>query len=287
MSWTWIVLVAAILGGFVVAVCYSRPGRGDAAGGRPPSTVKAHEVQLGRCVGGRVAAVHVQAGQRVEPGQVLVTFEAQELSARRDQAQCRLASARAALERAVHGPSPEEVAEAKAAADAARARLERARAGPRPEQVRQAQAGLDAALAEERCADADFARAERLASARAVSQAEYDAALAARDLKRSRAIAARAALDLLLHGSRPDEITEAQADFDRARAHYELLHRGTRSEDRAAAEAAVALAQAQLAEAEAALRDTVLTAAEPCVIVAVTVRPGSVVAAGQPVVVAR
>jgi hypothetical protein len=31
----------------------------------------------------------------------------------------------------------------------------------------------------------------------------------------------------------------------------------------------------------------VLTAAEPCVIVAVNVRPGSVVAAGQPVVVAR
>src|SRR5262249_40122862 len=78
----------------------------------------------------------------------------------------------------------------------------------------------------------------------------------------------RAALDLLLHGSRPDEIAEARAEFDRAQAHYELLHRGTRSSERAAAEAAVALAPAQLAEAEAALRVAAVTAAGRGAIVA-------------------
>jgi HlyD family secretion protein len=277
-SWKWIVLTAAILGSFAAAAFSIRSSRGDAEELRPTGIVKAQDVQLGSRVAGRVAAVHVQAGQQVEPGQVLVTFEAQELTARRDQAQSRLAAAQAALERGGSGPLPEEIAGAKAAADAARARLERARAGFRPEQKRQAKGELDAALAEQKHTDEDFSRTERLLSKGAASRTEYDAARAARDRTRHRAAGAQAALDLLLHGSRPEEIAEAQAEFDRVQAHYELLRRGPREEERAAAAAAVALAQAQLAEADASLRETVVTAAERCVIAEVKVRPGSVVA---------
>jgi len=287
LSWKWIVLIAAILGSLAVAAINFHPGRGSAEEVRPPSAGQGQEVQLGYRVGGRVAAVHVQAGQVVEPGQALVTLEAQELTARRDQAQSRLDAARAALKRAVDGPLPEEIAEAKATVDVARARLDRVRVGPRKEQKRKAQADLDAALAEKKHADADFARAEGLVSQGAVTRADYDAAFATRDQAHHRVIAARATLDLLLEGSRPDEIAEAKAEFDRVEARYKLLHHGTRSEDRAAAEAAVALAQAQLAEAEAALRETVVTAAERSMIAEVKVRPGSVVAAGQPVIVAR
>lgn len=287
LSWKWIVLIAAIMGSIAVAAFSLRPGRSVADEARLPNAAKAHEVQLGSRVGGRVAAVHVQQGQLVELGQVLVTFEAQELIARRDQAQSRLAAAQAALERAVDGPLPEEIAEAKAAADAARARLERAGAGPRQEQKRRDRAELDAALAVQTHADADFARAERLMSHAAVAQAEYDTALAARDQARHRVTAAEATLDQLLHGSRSEEIAEVQAEFNRVQAHYELLRRGTRSEDRAAAAAAVALAKAQLAEAEATLRETVVITAERCVIVQVKVRPGSVVAAGESVIVAH
>ncbi|HKI31484.1 MAG TPA: efflux RND transporter periplasmic adaptor subunit, partial [Gemmataceae bacterium] len=287
MLWKWIELFAVVLGSLAAAGFWFWPGRGDADEVRLPGTVEAQEVQLGSRVGGRVAAVHVQEGQLVEPGQVLVTFEAQELSARRDQAQGRLAAAQAALERAIHGPLPEEIAEAQAAADAARARLERTRAGAREEHKRQAQGELGAVLAEQRQADEDFARAERLVSVAAVSRAEYDAALAVRDRARHRVRVTQAARDLLLHGSRPEEIAEAQADFERVQAHCKLLRRGTRDEDRAAAAAAVAQARAQLAEAEATLRETVVTATERCVVEGVTVRPGSVLAAGQPVIVAH
>jgi CHAT domain-containing protein len=128
---------------------------------RLPGTVEVQEVRLGSRVGGRVAAVHVKGGQLVEAGQVLVTFEPGDLAARRDQAQGRLAGARAARERAEHGPLPEEIAEARAAAEAARARLERARAGHREEQKRQARGDLDAALAEQRQADEELDRARR------------------------------------------------------------------------------------------------------------------------------
>jgi HlyD family secretion protein len=287
MPWKGIGLFAVVLGSLAAAGFWFWPGRGDIKELWLPGTVEALEVKLGSRVGGRVAAVHVQGGQLVEPGQVLVTFEAQELPARRDQAQARLAAAQAALERGIHGPLPEEIAEAQAAAAAARARLERTWAGSREEQKRQAQGDLDTALAEQRQADENFARVERLVIGGAVSRAEYDAALTVRDRARHRVRVAQAALDLLLHGSRPEEIAEAQAEFDRVQAHYELLRRGTRDEDRAAAAAAVAQAQAQLAEAEATLRETVVTAPERCIIAVVTVRPGSVVAAGQPVVVAH
>ena len=53
---------------------------------RLPGTVEVQEVRLGSKVGGRVAAVHVRESQVVEAGQLLVTFEAPELAARRDQA---------------------------------------------------------------------------------------------------------------------------------------------------------------------------------------------------------
>ena len=276
LPWRRIGLVAVLLGGLAVAGSWLWPGRRGA-----------EEVSLASRVGGRVAVVNVAEGQRVEAGQVLVTLEAQELTARRDQAAAKLAAAQAALERVVHGPLAEEIAEARAAAEAARARLERTLAGPREELIRQAQGERNALLAEQRQAEEEYGRAERLVRTAAISRAEYGAALAVREKVGQRARAARAALDLLLHGSRPEEIAEARADWERLQAHWELLRRGAREEDRAEAAAVAAEARAKLAEAEAVLRETVVTAAERGLVAAVTVRPGNVAAAGQPVVVVR
>ena len=286
LPWKWIALLAVVMGSLAVVGSAYRSGRVEAAEGRSSRTVKTKEVQLSSRVGGRVAVVHVQEGQLVEQGQVLITFESQELTSRRDQAQGRLAAAKAALARGVRGPLPEELAVARAAADVAQARLKRARAGAREEQKRQAQGELDAALADQRHADEDFVRAELLLGKNAISQAEYDTARAGRDRARHRISVAQAARDLTLRGSE-EEIAEAKAEFERVQAQYELLRHGTREEDRTAAEAAVAQAQAQLAESEATLRETVVLAAERCVVEAVNVRPGSVVAAGQTVIVAH
>jgi multidrug efflux pump subunit AcrA (membrane-fusion protein) len=285
MAWKWVGLFAVVLGGLAALGFWLRPGRG-ADEVRAPGVVEAPEVRLGSRLGGRVAAVHVEEGQLVEAGQVLVTFEARELTARRDQVQAQLAAARAAQDRVVHGPLAEELAEAQAAADAAHARLDRAQAGPREEQTRQAQGELEVAQAEQRKADLDFARAERLVRTAALSQADYDAALVARERAGSRVRIAQAALEQL-RGARPEEVAEARADFARLQARSDLLRRGARQEDRDAAAAAVAHAQAQLDEAEAALREAVVTAPERGVVAAAAARPGSVVAAGQPVVVFR
>lgn len=275
-------VVLVILGAAGMA-CYRPWGRGPETL-RLPGTVEVQEVRLGSKVGGRVAAVLVTEGQVVEPGQVLVRFERDELVARRDQAAQRVASAKAALTKANAGPLPEEVTEAKGAADAARARLAKAKAGFREENRRQAEHDLETAAADLKQAEEDFSRVKQVYGMVAGSLADYTAAVAALDRARGRFKAARATLDMMLAGSRPEDITEAEAELVRYEAKWKFLARGTRDEDKAAAYAALAEAEAHLAEAETNLREATVVAPEKAVVEVVWVRPGALVPAGQPAV---
>ena len=56
--------------------------------------IEADEIRLGSRVGGRVAKVHVEEGQRVESGQVLVELEPYDLLEQEKEAQATLAAAR-------------------------------------------------------------------------------------------------------------------------------------------------------------------------------------------------
>ncbi len=275
-----VVVPALVLVGVAAAAWYFWPRASGQEVLRLPGTVEVQEVRLGSKVGGRVTAVPVREGQTVEAGTELVRFEAQELVARRDQAKHRVAAARAAHEKAIKGPLPEEVAEAKAAAEAAKARLALANAGFREERKRQAQADLAAAEAEVKRAEEEYARVMGLAGA---SMQERDIALAARDRARALLASAKAAVEWLARGNRPEEIEEARAEANRAAARYALLKRGTRDEDKAAAYAAVEEAEARLAEAEVQLREAVVVAPEKCRIEVLPVRAGDIVPPGQPV----
>ncbi|HJZ54736.1 MAG TPA: HlyD family efflux transporter periplasmic adaptor subunit, partial [Gemmataceae bacterium] len=215
------------------------------------------------------------------------SFEAPELTARRDQARAKLDSAQAALDKANRGPRDEEIAEAKAAAEAAKARYARMITGFREEQKEQAKQELAAALAEEKQAEEELTRLRQASGSGVVSQTDFSIALMVRDRARARVKSARASYDLMMNGNRPEEIAEAQAEADRAEAHYQMLKNGTRLEDKAAAYAALNEAQAALNEAEANLREAAVVAPERCVIETLPVRAGSLVAAGQPVVVAH
>src|SRR4051794_28707381 len=55
-----------------------------------PGTVEVQEVRLGSKIGGRVDMVPVREGDMVQPGQLLVRFEAPELEAEREQWQARV-----------------------------------------------------------------------------------------------------------------------------------------------------------------------------------------------------
>ncbi len=273
---------AVIVAAGAAAVVYFRPFGGEDAALRLPGTVETQEVRLGSKAGGRVAEVLVREGDLVQPGQPLVRLEEPELEARRDQAEGGLRAAEAELEKARSGARPEEKEEAREAVAAAEARWRRLQKGPRDEEIRQAQADFDAAEAELRLARQKYERASRLAPVAGVSQEEQEAAGAALDRLAALARSARARLDLLRAGTRPEEKDEALAGLKQARARLALLLAGTRSEDLVAAEARVTEARGKRQEAEDALAEALVRAPESAVVEVLAVRRGDLVAPNQP-----
>jgi len=92
-------------------------------------TVEAHDVRVGSKIAGRIDKVLVREGDRVEAGQILITFDDKELLASLEQA-------RAAAEKAVRGYRPEEIAEARATVEQAKADFEMHKNGYRKEDRR-------------------------------------------------------------------------------------------------------------------------------------------------------
>jgi HlyD family secretion protein len=251
---------------------------------RLQGTVEVQEVRLGPKIGGRVAEVLIREGDLVQPGQVLVRLEAPELEAQREQWLARMQATGAALERMRNGARAEEREAADAAAEAAQARYERLKAGSRIEDIRQAEAELKREEATLAAAQNELRRVELTFARNASSAADYDSAKAEEGRSVARVAAARARLDLLVAGSRKEDIDEAAAELKRTRANALLLQHGNRYEDIAEAEAALAEARGKLHEVEAQLREATLRAPEQAVVEVLGVRKGDVVAPNQIIV---
>jgi HlyD family secretion protein len=264
-------------------------------------------------ISGRLAELPVAEGETVEAGAVLARLEPAELEDAVVAAEAGLAIAEADLARLKAGARPAEIAQAQeavrsaqAARDAAQAQLDQAQAqlmrllnGARPaeiiqaeEAVRAAQAGRDTAQAQADQAQAELkrllagARPEDLEAAAATlmkaesalrqAQTEYDKISWAGDVgSTSQALAlesatldhnvARANYEALIGGARQEEIeaaqatvaaaranqAQAEAGFGSAQAALDLLREGATAEEIAADEATVAQAEANLAQAEA------------------------------------
>ncbi len=156
---------------------------------------------------------------------------------------------------------PQPFQDAIAAAQAERARahaeLDKLRRGSRTQEVAQADAAVRQAEAAARQADSEWNRQSGLLAAGATSQKAVDAARSNRD--------------------------QAQAALASARQGLSLRQEGSRREDIAAGEARVAAAEAALAQAQTALADTRLLAPADGVVSTRVREPGSMAAAGAPV----
>jgi HlyD family secretion protein len=175
----WIALVAVISLG-----CrkWNEPARDGSVSG----TIEVDETRVASRYGGRVAEILAREGDGLAPGQPMVRLDAAELRARRDQAAALLAELKA-------GPRREEMAAAKAEWEAQEAELEFARA--------------------------DAKRVSELFGEAAVSAAERDrAATRAAALEKS-AAAAQSRHELLLAGTRPEQIARAEAELREIEAH--------------------------------------------------------------------
>jgi HlyD family secretion protein len=214
----------------------------------------------------------LKAGAR--PGEITQAEEAvNSAEAARDGAQAQLDQAKAELERLKKGARPAEIAQAEEAVhsaeaargtaqaqlDQAQAELKRLLAGAREEEVEAAGATVMKAEAALRLAQAEY---DKIAWASDVGTTPQALALETATLDYD---AARANYEAILNGARPEEIEAAQATVAAARSNLaqaeagvnsaqaalDLVREGASPEQIAAAEAAVAQAQANLAQAQA------------------------------------
>ncbi|NDD64486.1 MAG: HlyD family efflux transporter periplasmic adaptor subunit [Acidobacteria bacterium] len=248
-------------------------------------TIEQQEIRVGSKAGGRVREVLVREGERVEPGQPLVSFDTAELETLVLQAEARVRQQSARLARLEKGPRSEERAQARANSAAARAGLDAVRNWPRAEERAQAESAVAASEAELGQAQAVYDRIRRLQGTGDVSRQDFDAARFRLDQATARAAVERQRLELLRKGSRVEEISQAEERYRLASAAERLVLAGARSEE-------VADARAQLAEARARLEQVRLQRQEGTVIApsrarieVLPVRPGDLLAPNQ--VVAR
>ncbi len=189
---------------------------------RPPATgvsgtIETDEVRIASRYGGRVDKIHAQEGDVLKAGQVLVELEAAELKARRDQAVAALAE------------------------------LE---AGPRKEEIEAARKEWESQVAELEFAHADARRARELFAEKTVSASELDRAVSREASLGKAAEAAKSRFDLLLAGTRPEQIAQARA---------------------------------RLAEIDTQLREMQIAAPGDCTLEVLSVKAGDVLAANREV----
>ena len=259
-----LIVVAAVAVGGVYAGWFRKDSGLQGSG-----TVEARNIRVGSEVGGRVLQVLVREGDRVQPGQTLITFDQKELEAS-------LAQARANAQKSQRGFRPEEIQEARAAAAQAKADYEMHLKGYRKEDIAAAQADLDRTVAEETRAHLDFQRYEALAQKDLVSKQQRDTAEANWKTALAAKENAQHKLDELQHGFRPEEIAMAEAKYQQAQATLEKIQHGNRRED-------VQAADAELAYQEARYRERRVLAPTAATVEVLDVRPGDLIAPNTPV----
>ncbi len=244
-------------------------------------TIETREIRVGSKVGGRVEAVLAQEGQEVTAGQSLVRFDVAELRAQQAQAEARIEQQQARLERLLHGARPEEKAQARAVSETARATLEAVKTWPRPEEVEQARAALSAAEADLKNAEVAFERTRKLRSTGDISQQELDAAGFRLENLRARREAEKKKLDLLLNGSRKEDIRAAEERFRQAQEAERLVQAGPRTEEIADARAQLAEAQARLEQIKVQLAEGEVKAPAAATVEVLSIRPGDLLTPNQ------
>ena len=271
----------------IAAIAVSCSGNGFGFGKKDEAvfsgTIETREIRVGSKVGGRIEAVLVEEGQEVVAGQALVRFDVAELQAQKAQAEARVEQQQARLERLLRGARPEEKAQAGAATATAQATLDSIKTWPRPEEVEQARSAVAAAEADLNNATAAFQRVERLRASGDISQQEFDSSKFRLENVRARRDSEKKRLDLLLNGSRKEDIRAAEERFRQAQQAEKLVLAGPRTEEIADARAQLAEAQARLEQIKVQLAEGEVKASAAASVEVLSVRPGDLLTPNQTV----
>ncbi len=246
--------------------------------------IEADEIRVGSRVGGRVAAVAIVEGQRVTAGTLLLELEPFDLNERLAQASAEREARRATYEKLLAGFRNEEKAEARADLQQVTAELEKLKQGPREQEVLAARARLRLAQAELELSQLQLARTKSLFESNASSREEMDDAITQHTVSQETVQVRESELDLLLEGTRPEDIAAAEAIVEKARQQLLLRETGYRLEDVAEAKASLAAAEAAVAVIEDQKNELKVVAPLDGTVEAVDLQAGDLVAPNSPAI---
>ena len=247
-------------------------------------TIEADDIHVGSKVGGRVLKVVAKEGQTVQGGETLVLLEPKEFDAALAEAQAALRQAEAKYALVSAGSRPEEIEQAEAAARQAQAELDQLASGPRQQEIDQAMAEWKAAKAQAENAQRFLQRMEGLAKRELVAKQDFDDALAKADETQQKMSAARERYDLLLAGTRKEEVERARQRWAEADAKRRQIRSGFRKEEVEQAKSEVEAARARVQLTRTQLEETVIKAPVDALVETLDLEPGDLVSAGKPVV---
>ncbi len=234
------------------------------------------EIPVSFEIAGRVKAIRVQEGDRVQAGEVLARLDDTDLRFQLQQAEVGLKTAEAQLKQLQSPPAAADVEAAKAALAAAQAAYRDLIAGPDPDQIASAEAAVERARVQMDQAQAAYDRIKWRPDAARMPQA-IQLQLATIAYKQ-----AQAQLRLAKKGPKESQIAQAVSGIAQAQANLDRLLRGPNQAQIEVQKTAVERARVQLNQAKRALEKTVLKAPMAGVVTAVDIKEGEMVSTARP-----
>ena len=261
--------------------CSKKTGLETIAGN---GTIEATEVDIGARIAGKIVELNVDEGDTVAKDTVIAKLDDSELIAAVAQAKAAVETAKANLADLIAGARKEEIAQARANVAAVKSNYENLAAGARTQEIDVAKAAVATAVANFEQAKKDWERMQKLYVDGAISAQQRDAAKTAFASASSQRDAAKAQLDLLLAGYRPQQIETAKNQYEVAQKQLDLLLAGSRPEAIEAAKARFKQAQATLQQLEAQYGYTVITSPLTGVVLIKNMEQGELANIGSPIV---
>lgn len=244
--------------------------------------IEADQIRVGSQVGGRVAEVFAEEGDRVQPGEILFRLEPFDLQAILAGAAGELAAVQAEYARLQAGYRDQEVQQMGARWERARARLEKAVSGPRPQEISVAREQVKIARTTLTLAETEFRRLGTLVTKDQVSREAYDKAVREYEAAQAGMTSAEKSLALLEEGTRKEDIDSAKAELAEAEQALSLVQEGYREEAVEQAAARVASAEAGLAAVRARVSELDVVSPCDCILETIELQPGDLVSANVP-----
>ncbi|MCL5058988.1 MAG: efflux RND transporter periplasmic adaptor subunit [Actinobacteria bacterium] len=183
-----LILLLTAAGSYYGYQRYRAGGSGDI---QVSGTIEATEVNLTARLSGTLEFVSVKAGDEVKKGQVVSRLIRSDLMAQKERDALGVQKAEAQLDDLTAGAREQEITEVRAAVNTARTSYEKA--------------------------STDYDRAKQLLQGGAISQADFEKAETNLQTVKNQLDSAKARLDLLESGNRPDQIKAARIELERSR----------------------------------------------------------------------